>query len=542
MPDVCGWEFDGSKCAKRGDHVCYPRVKHVLAFFSEALCHTKGDWAGKPFVPARWQEQEILKPLFGRVIWDQPRQRYVRRYRILYLSVARKNGKSELLAGIMLYLLIADGEQGAEIYGLALDMAQAGLVFRVARQMVRRNKALRARLRDVESSGRIVDEATGSFFSVIACDADGTLGTNPSGGYIDELLTQRNRDLFDAMRTGMGARAQPLLCLATTAEASESTFAAQERQWSERIAENAELEPERLVVIYSADPGHDWKDPKTWREANPALGDFLEMRTLASECRSAQGNPVEERSFRQFRLNQPGKSVGLAINMPSWLESAGPINWKALPSVLEGQRCFGGMDLSATSDLAAYALVFPFRETDAAGFRVIWRHFVPASSLLELGRRSGGQASVWVASGVLTVTEGNVTDYGVVKRSLEADRNTYDIVEMGFNRWQALQLSGELADDGWPMMAVGQGFGAQAGPTSELLRRVGDGSFHHGGHPIAAWQASNAVTRVDSEGNLKFDKTRSLERIEGLVAAVMGLDRALRHEGLPKPYASAGFA
>ena len=232
---VCGWEFDGIGCRKRGTHLCLPRVRHVLAFFTEVLCHTKSDWAGKPFIPAPWQRDKILRPLFGQVVFDSHRQRYVRQYRILYLSVARKNGKSELLAGIMLYLLVADGEQSAEVYGLALDMSQAGLVYNVARRMIRYNKALRMRLKDTESWGRIVDEATGSFFAVIACDADGTLGTNPSGGYIDELLTQRNRELFDAIRTGMGARAQPMLCLATTAEARETSFAATERQWAERI-------------------------------------------------------------------------------------------------------------------------------------------------------------------------------------------------------------------------------------------------------------------------------------------------------------------
>lgn len=511
----------------------------MVAFFSEALSHTKGDYAGKPFAPTSWQRDRILRPLFGQVTFDPVRGRYVRQYRILYLSVARKNGKTELLAGIMLYLLIADGEQGAEIYGLALDMAQAGLVFRVARQMVRRNRVLADRLKVVDAAARIVDEATGSFYGVIASDADGTLGLNPSGGYIDELLTQRNRDLFDALRTGMGARAQPLLCLATTAEASESGFAATERQWSERILADPELEPERLVVIYSADPMHDWRLPATWKEANPALGDFLELRTLASECRSAQGNPVEERSFRQYRLNQPGKSVGLAINIPSWDASSGLIGWRELPDVLVGRPCFGGMDLSATSDLAAYALVFPTE----GGFQVIWRHFVPSAALLELGRRSGGQAAVWVAQGALQVTEGNVTDYGVVKRALEADRDTFDIVELGFNKWQALQLSGELADDGWPMMAVSQGFGSQAGPTSELLRAVGTGTLHHGDNPVARWQASNAVTRTDTEGNLRFDKSRSIERIEGLVAAVMGVDRAIRHVATEvKNYATAGFS
>jgi phage terminase large subunit-like protein len=293
------------------------------------------------------------------------------------------------------------------------------------------------------------------------------------------------------------------------------------------------------VVIYTADPADDWTKQATWRKANPALGDFLDVKVLEAECRSAQGNPVEERAFRQFRLNQPGRSVGLAINMPEWRAGGGDVAWQDLPAHLAGRRCFGGMDLSATSDIAAYALVFP---DDDDGLSVIWRHFVPSSSLAELTRRTQGEAPVWIAQGALVVTEGNVTDYAAVKRSLEADRDRFEIVEVGFNRWQAIQLSTELVDDGWPLVAVAQGFASMAAPTSDMLRRVGQGMFRHGGNPVAQWQAANAVTRKDPDGNVKFDKSHSLERVEGLVAAVLGVDRVLRHDPGPvRDFAAVGF-
>ena len=535
---VCAFEFDGVRCRKRGQHRCVGRVKHVTAFFTEALCHTKGDYAGKPFVPARWQRDEVLAPLFGEVVWDDNRQRYVRRFRVLYLSVARKNGKSELVAGIVLYLLVADDEVGAEIYGLALDLAQAGLVFRVAHQMVRRSTPLHSRLKVIPGAVRIVDESTGSLFTVIPSDADGTLGLNPSGAYIDELLTQPSRELFDALRTGMGARAQPLICLVTTAEANETSFAASERQWSERIQADPDLEPERLVVIYAAPEDADWTSPDTWRLANPALGDFLEMRTLANECRSAQHNPVEERVFRQYRLNQPGRSVGLAINLPEWQASAGDVDWRDMPTRFEGRQCFGGMDLSATSDIAAYCLAFP--EPDG-GYSLLWRHFIPSASLMELSRRTSRAAPVWVGNSGVLVTDGNVTDYAAIHASLDADRDRFDIVEVGLNKWQAVQLAGELVDDDWPIIATGQGYGAVAGPTSDMLRLIGLGLFHHGGNPVAQWQAANAVTRTDPNGNIRFDKSNSLERIEGLSAAVLAIDRAIRHEQSDSNFAVVGF-
>ena len=235
IPPVCGYTLDGSRCRKRGEHRCAGRVRHVAAFFAELLTHTKGDWARRPFVLSRWQLNDVVAPLIGIVVWDEERSRYVRRYRILYLNVARKNGKSELLAGLVLYLLCADGEASAEIYGLAMDSGQAALVFRVASRMVINSPVLRTRLQVIRGAERIVDETTNSFYAVAPGDAEGNLGEEPSGAVIDELLTQKGRDLFDAMRTSMGTRAQPLLLLATTAESDPSGFAASEREWSEQV-------------------------------------------------------------------------------------------------------------------------------------------------------------------------------------------------------------------------------------------------------------------------------------------------------------------
>ena len=537
-PPVCRFEFDGRRCRRRGPHRCAGRVGHVCAFFGELLTHTKGQWARQPFVPARWQRERVLAPLFGEVIWDAKRGRYVRRYRTLYLFIGRKNGKTELTAGIVLYLLVGDGEIGAEIYGLALDTAQAGLVYRVARQMVRNSSALADRLTVVASAGRIVDEQTGSVYAVTAGDALGALGFDPSGAYIDELLTQPSRDLYDAVRTSFGSRAQPLLILATTAENDPAGFAASEREWSERVLADPSLDPDRLVVMFAADDDADWTSPRTWAQANPALGDFLEVRTLAAECRVAQGNPAAERSFRQYRLNQPVSKVGRAIDLQVWDASAGPVDYAQIARDRERAPCWAGLDLASTADLAAYALDFPDGD---GGHDVLWRHFAPASALREISRRTGGAADVWVASGALTLTEGNVIDYGAIVAAMNADRERFDIREVGFDRWGATMLAAALLDDGWPLIQVGQGFATMAAPTAELLRLIKAGRFRHGGNPVARWEAGNAVTRTDPAGNLKLDKARSADKIDGLVAAAMALDRALRWEAPAEEYATAGW-
>jgi len=531
---VCGREFDGKRCRKRGEHMCEPRVGHVTAFFRELLVHTKGDWSGKPFILAGWELRRVIRPLFGTVTYDAGWGKYVRRYRELYLSTGRKNGKTEIIAGCVLYLLIGDSEQAGEIYGLALDKDQASLAYRAATRMVELSPALQRRLVIAKGAKRIADERTASFFAVAAGDAMGSLGASPSGAYIDELLTQPSRDLYDAITTGFGARSQPILILATTADNDPSGFAASEREWSERVAEDGSLDYRRLVVIYAAPPEADWTRRETWALANPALGDYLDPTVLADECAKAQHNPAAERAFRQFRLNQQSAPAGRAIDLGAWDASAGAVDL----AQLHAADCYAGLDLASTSDLASYCLDFP---ADDGSHDVLWRVFAPDSAMSELDRRTGGRASVWAARGLLTVTAGNVIDYEAIKHALREDAERYDIRAVAFDRWGATQLSSELIDEGFPLIQVGQGFASMSGPTKELLRLVAAGLYRHGGNPLVRWQAGNLVTSTDPAGNLKPNKAKSYEKIDSIVAAVMALDQALRRAPVADDYAAAGW-
>jgi phage terminase large subunit-like protein len=527
----CGRVFDGLVCRRRGEHVCEPRVRHVLAFFTELLVHTKGDWARRAFIPAPWELDEILRPLFGTVVWEPTWGRYLRRYRELYLSTGRKNGKTEIIAGIMLYLLVGDDEEAAEVYGLALDRDQAALAWTVAARMVELSPVLASRLAVLRGVKRIVDEQTASLFAVTAGDAMGALGPSPHGAYIDELLTQPDRDLYDALRTGFGTRSQPLLVLATTADSDPGGFAAQERAWSERVIEEPDLDRARLVVLHAAPPEADWTLPETWALANPGMDDYLDRRILADECAKAVANPAAERAFRQFRLNQQTPQAGRAIEMTRWDEAGA-----ALPE-LARRTCYAGLDLASTIDLASYVLDFP---ADDGGHDILYRVFAPESAVKGLDRRTGGAFSVWAAAGLVTVTDGDVIDYEAIKAALRADAEAFDLREIAFDRWGATQLSSELLDEGFPLLQLGQGFASMSGPTKELLRLVAAGLYRHGGNPVARWQAANLVTRTDPAGNIKPDKQRSRDKIDSMVAGIMALDRALRHAG-PGDYAAAGF-
>jgi len=529
----CGRVFDAETCHRRGEHYCRPRANHAVHFFEELLVHTKGDWARRPFRPAAWEEYEVIRPLFGVVEYEPSWARYVRRYRELYLSTGRKNGKTELVAGLTLYLTCADGEEAAEVYGLALDKDQASLAYRAAARMVALSPVLARRLTVATAARRIVDERTASFFTVIAGDALGALGVGPHGAYLDELLTQPNRELYDALRTGFGTRAQPVMMLVTTADNDPSGFAAAERAWSERVLADPELDRARLVVIHAAPRDADWTAEATWAMANPALGDYLDPRILRAECAKAMHNPAEERAFRQFRLNQQTPQAGRAVDLTAW---------DAVPptvSGLAGRECYAGLDLASTIDLASYALDFP---DGAGGHDVLWRAFTPAERLTALDRRTGGKATAWAEEGWLTITDGNVIDYEAIKAALRADAEAYDLREIAFDRWGATQLSAELLDEGFPLIQTGQGFASMSGPTKEFLRLVAAGTYRHGGNPLVRWQAGNLITRTDPAGNVKPDKSRSADKIDSIVAGIMALDRAIRHAAPAAPeYAAAGF-
>jgi phage terminase large subunit-like protein len=527
----CTRTFDGVTCWRRGEHLCHPRAAHARAFFCELLVHTKGDWARQAFVPAEWQDREVITPLFGVVEYDPGWGRYLRRYRELYLSTGRKNGKTELLAGIVLYLLCGDGEEAAEVYGLALDKDQAGLAYSAAARMVQLSRLLSKRLDIARSARRITDPRTASFFAVTAGDAMGALGPSPHGAYIDELLTQPNRNLYDALRTGFGSRSQPIMLLATTADNDPAGFAAQERAWSERVLADPDLDHARLVVIHAAPADADWTDPATWAMANPALGEYLDPRILRAECAKAVNNPVEERAFRQFRLNQQTAQAGRAIDLATWDRAPD------ITADLAGRTCYAGLDLASTIDLASYCLDFP---DGTGGHDVLWRVFTPRAQLGQLDRRTGGRASLWADAGLITVTEGDVIDYDAITVALRADAETYDLQEVAYDRWGATQLASDLLEEGFPLVQVGQGFATMSGPTKELLRLITSGRWRHGGNPVVRWQAGNLITRADPSGNVKPDKAKSTDKIDSLVAGIMALDRAIRHT-TAEDYAAAGF-
>ena len=437
--------------------------------FIESLCHTKGTWAGKPFELIDWQEQ-IIRDLFGVLKPNGYRQ-----FNTAYIEIPKKQGKSELAAAVALLLLCGDGEERAEVYGCAADRNQAKIVFDVAVDMVRFCPALAKRVKILESQKKLVYKPTNSSYQVLSADVANKHGFNTHGVIFDELHTQPNRKLFDVMLQGSGdARMQPLYFLITTA-------------------------------------------------GNDTNSITVGIDKVQAACESAQQNPGEENAFRQLRLNQWVKQSVRWMPMEKWDACAFPVS----EDDLEGRICYGGLDLSSTTDITAFVLVFPPQDEEDK-YSILPYFWVPEDTLDLRVKRDHVPYDLWERQGVLMTTEGNVVHYGYIEKFIEQLGERFNIREIAFDRWGAVQMVQNLEGMGFTVVPFGQGFKDMSPPTKELMKLVLEEKVAHGGHPVLRWMMDNIYIRTDPAGNIKADKEKSTEKIDGAIATIMALDRAIR--------------
>lgn len=486
--------------------------------FIECLCHTKGTWAGKPFELIDWQEQ-IIRDVFGTLKPNGYRQ-----FNTAYIEISKKQGKSELAAAVALLLTCGDGEERAEVYGCAADRQQASIVFEVAADMVRMCPALNKRVKILASQKRIIYLPTNSFYQVLSAEAYSKHGFNIHGVVFDELHTQPNRKLFDVMTKGSGdARMQPLYFLITTAGTDTNSICYETHQKAKDILEGRKIDPTFYPVIYGAGEEDDWTDPKVWKKANPSLGITVGMDKVKEACESAKQNPGEENSFRQLRLNQWVKQAVRWMPMNKWDVCAFPVP----EDDLEGRVCYGGLDLSSTTDITAFVLVFP-PEDEEDKFYVLPYFWIPEETLELRVKRDHVPYDVWERQGFIQMTEGNVVHYGYIEKFIERLGERFNIREIAFDRWGAVQMVQNLEGMGFTVVPFGQGFKDMSPPTKELMKLTLEQKIAHGGNPVLRWMMDNIFIRTDPAGNIKADKEKSTEKIDGAIATIMGLDRAIR--------------
>ena len=498
--------------------------------FIESLKHTKGKWAGVPFVLEPFQ-REPIRQIFGRVNADGTRQ-----VRQAFISLPRKNGKTELCAAIGLKLLFADGEQEAEIYGAASDRDQASLTFNIAASMVRRDARLSRMAKIIDSSKRIVVPKTNSFWRAIPADAGGSWGYTPSAVIADELHAWKGsngRELWGALTSGSGTREQPLAIAITTAGYDNESIWREEYEYAKKVLAVVLNDPTYFVIIYEPPEGYDWRDEKVWKRVNPAIGaGFLSLAEMRAKARRAQHSPASQNLFRRVRLNDAAtKQADRWIDLALWDANAQEDGRLHIvdEAHLKGRVCYGGLDLGAVDDLTAWLLVFPHDE-DPERLDVLARFWCPEARLTDDDNRYRDQYVVWKEQGWLQTTPGNATDYAFVRAQIVQDAQRYALRDMAIDRWQGHQLAMELQEEGITVVAMGQGFQSMAGPTKEIHRRLLLSKVHHGGNPCLRWQADGLAVKQDPAGNLKPDKAESQGKIDGIVALVMALDRAMRHE------------
>lgn len=506
----------------------------AVDFFYKYLRLTSGEWSGRPFALEDWQQDEIIRPLFG---WK--RADGTRRYRRCYVWIPRKNGKTELAAGIALLLLVGDGEPTAEVYSIASDKDQASIVFKKATAMIQKSDGPGGLSEYLETLKTAIycPELNGTF-QPMSGTGKGKHGYAASGLVGDEIHEWTSGDLYQFMHDSQSSRRQPLEFLISTA-GKVGGYGHEVWIECEKIVDGVIEDPETLVVIYSADVEDDWTAEETWFKANPNLGVSKKLDTMRADAKRAMQSPRFENDFKAYHLNLWSEQATRWLPIDSaddrgrrfgWKYCAGPMGWKELEFALAGKECYTGIDLSSTNDLTAIVHFFP-RQAGVDLPTCVARFFKPEDLIQEHTKRDRLPYDRWLESGALIGTEGNVVDYEFIKHTLYNDAEKFEIIKIGMDRFNATQTTIEIQQAGLPIEYFQQGYLSMSPPSKELERMVLSNQLRHGDHPVLSRHARAVAVEQDPAGNIKPTKAKSVERIDGIVALVEAIGVSASDEG-----------
>jgi len=519
---ACKRHLDDLKASKAKDfpYTFDPAKAERVAKFLQLLPHTKGRWASKRenIKLEPWQLFSICIP-FG---WIRKKDG-TRRYRTIVIFVPRKNGKSIIGGGIGIYMFTADGEFGAEVYSGATTEKQAWEVFRPAKLMVERTPDLKDFFGvDVNASNMCRTEDGSRFEPVIGKPGD---GSSPSCAIVDEYHEHQDSTLFDTMETGMGSREQPVMLVITTAGSSIGGPCHQLVRDAERMLEGAIDRPDLWAMLYTIDKDDDWTDEKALIKANPNYGVSISADFLQARQRDAMQSAAKQATFRTKHLNEWVGAKNAWLNMLRWKEAPPR---KSLAE-LEGRPCIIGLDLASKIDIAGLLLVFPPVEGDPL-WHVHGRYYLPEARVVEELDSNTARYREFDALGLLTLTDGEVIEYEVVKEDLREFAGRFDVLEVAYDPWQATQLGQEMQAEGLLMVEVRQTVQNLSEPMKEVEALVLQKKLAHGDCPILTWMASNVVAKLDAKDNIYPNKERPENKIDGVVALITAMCRAISPE------------
>lgn len=486
--------------------------------FIECLTLADGEHAGQPFTLQPWQ-CFVVGNLFGWLGADG-----FRRFRTAYIEIGKGNGKTPMAAAIALYLALADGEMGAEVYTAAVSRDQAKICFRDVTRFAEASPALAARLKiDAQN---VAHHASGSYIRPVSSEGRGLDGKRVHGALIDEIHEHQTPIVVDKMRAGTKGRRQALIVEITNSGYDRHSVCWDHHEFSGKVLQGIVENDSWFAYVCALDEGDDWlEDPSCWIKTNPNLGVSITEKYLQEQVAEAREIPSKRNIVARllFCVWTEQSSVWLPIEL--WDRCAHTVDLDEL----QGRECFGGLDLASTADIAAHVLVFP---PAAYGDRwhVVPRLFCPADGIRLRSRRDGVPYDRWANEGLITATDGNVIDYAFIRDSIHRDAERFRIRKIAFDRWNSTHLVQELQSDGFEMVGFGQGYASMAAPVRELEKLIRGDELAHGGHPVLRWMMSNIAPSVDPAGNTKFDKGRSGDKIDGAVAMVMALGIAIAEE------------
>jgi phage terminase large subunit-like protein len=499
---------------ERGLYFDRDDAQFVLDFFS-LLKHSKGKWAGETVVLEPWQAF-IISCVFG---WKN--KDGTRRFRTVHEEVARKNGKSTKLAGIALYGLTADGEGGAEIYTAATKKDQAKITFDEAARMAKKCPSLRKRIRQVKNNLSV--ETTASKLEPIGSDSDKQDGLNVHFGLVDELHAHRTSGMWEVLESALGSRTQPLMWAITTAGFNKGGYCFQHREYAIKVLEGNVQDDTFFAAIFTLDKDDEWTDERNWIKANPNLGVSVNLKYLQDQCTKAREIPSSKVNFLTKHLNMWTDSATAWVDMEHFDACAKAFKLEEL----KGVKLFGGLDLASVSDISAFVVMG--WKNDLLWIKPFF--YLPEETAKARWKNNQVPYPQWAEQGWITLTNGNVCDYNFIQADIKRLRETLTLADIGFDRWNSSQLVINLQDDGAPMTEVGQGYLSMNPAMREFERLYLKELIQWDGNPVLRWMANNLVVAKDPAGNMKPDRNKSGEKIDGMAAIFDAIARLMADEG-----------